>query len=213
MNIQSGKLYENRTWKYLYPCLNEHGDVLKKYLDSFFKLGVGIADFNNFSEEKNIHILIATSIHLPGSSIPQYRMRLAKFLDWIKIQHYYVDDYIYSNIGDEEKHMVVLKLPTRHTSIIDKFINGKYSEMYIKRDVLQIFGHRTYTDKNVEKRVNIRNKEIRDVLTKNPNAIKDFQEKLKEEFNVYLREQDLLEHELDFPPLPEEEIFNLKKRK
>ena len=62
MNIQSGKLYENRTWKYLYPCLNEHGDVLKKYLDSFFKLGVGVADFNNFSEEKISADILKTQV-------------------------------------------------------------------------------------------------------------------------------------------------------
>ena len=208
MNIQSGKLYENRTWKYLYPCLVLHGDVLKKYLDSFFKLGVGVTDFNHTSTERNINILISTSIHLPGSSIPQYRMRFAKFLDWLKSQYYYVDDYVFTGIGEEEKHMIVLKVPSKYPDIIDKFIIGKYSEMYTKKDILQIFGHKTYTNKDVEKKVNGKNADIRDILNRNVSSIPTFQKKLIEEFDVQLRVEDLLEHEQDFPPLPKEEIFN-----
>ena len=56
MQIQSGKLYENRTWKYLYPCLKCYGPELMDFLSSFFKLGVGIGDFNIPTEGNSIFI-------------------------------------------------------------------------------------------------------------------------------------------------------------
>ena len=52
MQIQSGKLYENRTWKYLYPCLKVYGSTLKTYLNIFFKLAVGLGDHNIDIDEK-----------------------------------------------------------------------------------------------------------------------------------------------------------------
>ena len=104
--------------------------------------------------------------------------------------------------------MIVLKVPSKYPDIIDKFIIGKYSEMYTKKDILQIFGHKTYTNKDVEKKVNGKNADIRDILNRNVSSIPTFQKKLIEEFDVQLRVEDLLEHEQDFPPLPKEEIFN-----
>ena len=112
MQIQSGKLYENKTWNYLYPCLKSYGSTLMKHLNSFYKLGVGIKDHNIDIEEGNcIYILLNTNLSSPQISLINYRENFSKFLDWIRFQPYYVIDYVYDGLDKGEKHMLVLKIP------------------------------------------------------------------------------------------------------
>ena len=91
MQIQSGKLYENRTWKYLYPCLKHYGLELMNYLTSFFKLAIGVADSNVTVEGNCIFILVDTNLTLSNNvETAKYKANFSKFLDWVKYQYFYV---------------------------------------------------------------------------------------------------------------------------
>ena len=213
MQIQSGKLYENRTWKYLYPCLKVYGSTLKTYLNSFFKLAVGLGDHNiDINEDNCIYILIDTNIHSPQQSLQTYREYLSKFLDWVRFQPYYVTDYIFEGFDRGEKHMLVLRLPDIYKESYIKFKQGKYSEMYSSKDIDNLYPLIVNSNKNIEIKVNNNITNIKNVLTKNSNYLELFRKQINDEFGTNLSLNDLKDHELDLPPSQNEEIFNYKKQ-
>ena len=212
MQIQSGKLYENKTWKYLYPCLRVYGNQLKTYLNNFYKLGVGLKDYNIDIEEDNcIYILLDTKIHLGQQSLQTYRENLSVFLDWVRFQPYYVIDYVFDGFDSGEKHMLVLKLPTIYNKTYNKFIKGKYSEMYTPKDIENIFPLVTNSNKELEIKINSKLKEVKNILYRNSDQLENFRNQLNKEFGTNLSISDIRNHELDFPPIQEEETFNYKK--
>ena len=213
MQIQSGKLYENRTWKYLYPCLKVYGGTLKTYLNSFFKLAVGLGDHNiDINEDNCIYILIDTNIHSPQQSLQTYREYLSKFLDWVRFQPYYVTDYIFEGFDRGEKHMLVLRLPDTYKESYIKFKQGKYSEMYSSKDIDNLYSLIVNSNKNIEIKVNNNITNIKNVLTKNSSHLELFRKQINDEFGTNLSLNDLKDHELDLPPSQNEEIFNYKKQ-
>lgn len=213
MQIQSGKLYENRTWKYLYPCLKVYGGTLKTYLNSFFKLAVGLGDHNiDINEDNCIYILIDTNIHSPQQSLQTYREYLSKFLDWVRFQPYYVTDYIFEGFDRGEKHMLVLRLPDTYKESYIKFKQGKYSEMYSSKDIDNLYSLIVNSNKNIEIKVNNNITNIKNVLTKNSSHLELFRKQINDEFGTNLSLNDLKNHELDLPPSQNEEIFNYKKQ-
>ena len=213
MQIQSGKLYENRTWKYLYPCLKVYGGTLKTYLNSFFKLAVGLGDHNiNIDENNCIYILIDTNIHSSQQSLQTYREYLSKFLDWVRFQPYYVTDYIFEGFDRGEKHMLVLRLPDIYKESYVKFKQGEYSEMYSSKDIDNLYPLIVNSNKNIEIKVNNNITNIKNVLTKNSSHLELFRKQINDEFGTNLSLNDLKNHELDLPPSQNEEIFNYKKQ-
>ena len=213
MQIQSGKLYENKTWKYLCPCLKIYGNQLKIHLNSFYKLGVGLKDYNIDIEESNcIYILIDTKIHSAQQSLQSYRENLSKFLDWIRFQPYYVIDYVFEGFDNGEKHMLVLKLPETYNKAYSRFYKGRYSEMYSLKEINELFPLIVNSNKELEVRVNTKIKKIKDILNKNTNYLETFREQVNKEFGTNLSLSDIRNHELDLPPSQNEEIFNYKKQ-
>jgi len=212
MQIQSGKLYENRTWKYLYPCLKYYGTELIDYLGNFFKLAVGIGDSNVTTEGNCIFILIDTNIRLvTEGDVASYKRRFSKFLDWIKYQDYYVTDYVFTGLDRTEKHMVVLKLPEVHNNTYLSFIRGKYSDMYSKEDIDTYFN--ILPNKVNNPNVTIRNervKQVKSILKKDKELVPVFVEKVNREFRTTVTVEDFKDAELDFPINLSEEIFNYK---
>lgn len=211
MQIQSGKLYENRTWKYIYPCLKYYGTTLMGYLHSFYKLGVGVKDHNVEIEGNCIYILIDTKVHLEGTPVDAYRQNLSKFLEWVKYQHFYVSDYVFEGLDINEKHIVVIRVPEEHNRTYARFLKGKYSEMYTKEEIAKYFAFVNINNKDLEKKINEKLQMVRATLNKNSNYLPKFLEELNNEFNTNLSLEEIRNHELDFPPVQEEEIFNYKK--
>jgi hypothetical protein len=208
MEIQSGKLYENRTWKYLYPCLRSYTPKLTEFLATFFKLAVGIGD-SNVLEVKNkcLFILIDTNIYLLGDrELSVYQERFSTFLDFIRYEPYYIKDYVYE--GDGKKHMLVLKIPFIHLEAYDKFLLGKYSEMYSLKEINTLYKFCNVSDKIVEKKKNDYISECRAVLTKNPNHVEAFVKKVNIRFKTQATVEDFKDAEIDYPPNFKEEIFN-----
>ena len=197
MEVEIGKLYINRTVKYLVPALLFYGPTLKTKLNSVFKLAFGVTDSliegTHLEGQKNIFILIDKAVR------PDL---FQNFMDWVKHQEYFVTDYTYDAIleANSRKHMVVLAFPQPLEDAYDKFLKGKYSLMYTKEEVISYFSE----DNKIEARQVIN--KTRDAKAKYINLIKDT-------FNTQLEPQDFLvgSWEYDLPPNKEEEFFNTYK--
>ena len=210
MQIQKGKLYKNRTWRYLYPSLKLYGKELSAYLSQFIKLAVGIGDSNIDTNEPCIFILIDTNV---TQSTPQetenYRLRFAKFLNWIRYQFYYKTDYLYEDIGNGEKHMIVLRLPYKFDLSYLAFTQGRYSEMYSKSDIYEYFKYISIPNrKDIETKINKDLDDTRKILTKDKTYTKVFAKVVNDKFGTENPDSDFIDFEYDFPPEQIEEVFN-----
>lgn len=210
MQIQKGKLYENRTWKYLYPCLKMYGKELNAYLSQFIKFAVGIGDHNLENKEPCIYILIDTQV--PFNTVEDtlaYRRRFSKFLAWLQYQHFYKADYVYEGLDTGEKHMVVIRLPYKFDMSYLYFTQGKYSLMYDTRTINDYFKYILLPNrKELEKKVNDKLTNTRKVLTKDKSYVRDFAKIVNTHFGTENPNSDFEDVELDFPPNMEEEVFN-----
>lgn len=197
MNIELGKLFSNRTSKYLVPALNYYGPVLKTKLNLVFKLAFGVHDSllegSYLEGQKNIFVLVDKLVR------PDL---FQNFMDWIKHQEYYVTDYVYDSIleNHSRKHMIVLAFPLELEHAYDNFLLGKYSKMYTRTEIVQFFAEENKTP-------------ARNVLTRAYIAKLQFTQLIKKEFDVVLEEQDFKNEvfEYDIPPIKEEEFFNTFK--
>lgn len=207
MQIQSGKLYENRTWRYLYPCLKNYGQELTQRLANFFKLAVGVGDLNREDDVNCIYILIDTNIPLSSSKeIQDYKNNFTSFLDWLSYQPYYVSDYVY----EKNMHMIVIKLPEKHVISFSHFIKGSYSNMFSLADLRNYFSFITISNKEIELEQNKKLKITKNILSKDKSYIKTFVKDVNERFKTDVEDSYFNEAELDYPPEKKEEIFNFK---
>lgn len=197
MDIQIGKLFINRTVKYLVPGLNFYGSTLKTKLNLVFKLAFGVHDSliegSHLEGQKNIYILVDKLVR------PDL---FQNFMDWVKHQEYFVTDYAYDAIMEahSRKHMIVLAYPPTMGDSYEKFLLGKYSKMYTKKEITSFFAEES-------------KKEVRQVIVKTIHAKIRFIALIKETFGTILEEQDFLTGywEYDLPPNEEEEFFNTWK--
>lgn len=195
MEIEIGKLYSNRTLKYLVPALNYYGPTLKTKLNLVFKLAFGIYDSllegSHLEGQKNIYILVDKLVR------PDLYQN---FMDWVKHQEYYVTDYAYDSVleHNSRKQMIVLAFPPTLADAYDKFLQGKYSLMYTKDEINAFFAD--------ENRASARHVFCKSYIAKN-----EFKTLIKKTFGVILEEQDLHigSWEYDLPPNKEEEFFNI----
>lgn len=182
------RIYQNKTWRFLSPCLIENGIKFRKLFDSLIKIAIGIYDYdltnNNISiPGKNMFILI--------DSI-KCSYYLKKFEEYIKYKYYYKESYTYS----PNKQMIVLKIPTGYENAYDKFLEGKYSEMYTPEQLDHVFS-------KLSKEYGI--------LYKSRDALEKFVEKINKEFHVKLEPENLINNEYELPPKLEEETFSSKQ--
>jgi hypothetical protein len=197
MNIQHGKLYKNKTFKYLYPLLKYYGQELKIKLNLLSKLAMGIGDTNKTLDYKHLYILVDSS--------PQFRTYLSEFLEFVRDQSYYVEDYVYST----NQHMIVFTLPTKAEYVIQTFLAGKYSDMYSTKEIDYMFEHIPNMDnKEIIIKRNKELVEIKKVLKKDTSILPEFLKRINMDFGVEADSTKFKNAELDYPPNLEEEIFN-----
>lgn len=195
MDIQLGKVYVNKTYKYLIPCLKLYGDTFVTKLNSVFNLAFGIhdtvLDATEYEGQKLIYIL---------SDKLYQAAKFQNFLNYVKHQPYYVMDYAFDDQERGRQHMLVIKFPESHFDVYDKFIDGKYSKMYTKDEVNKFFR---------------KEGESRDVVTRSKKMIPVFIERIKASFGetTKITEQEISREgmEYDFPPEQQKEFFNYKR--
>lgn len=213
MNIKRGNLYMNRTWTYLFPLLKYYGIDLETHIKSFMKLAVGISDFNNTHTEPTFCILFDVSTSIQANRPTELGEDFANFLDWVRLQDYYLDDYMY-DVDDTQLHMLVIKFPEKYLHVYDKFILGEYSEMYTQYELDTYFG--IIPNPRNDGVIDYRNKhfkQIRNVLLRDPERKKEFVKIVNEKFQTNVEEHFFEDSELDFAPNLAEEIFSYELEK
>lgn len=197
MQIEIGKKYVNKTWKYLLPCLKQYGPVFSTKVSSLYKLAAGINDGllvnPSLKDEKLIYLLIDR----------RYNYKISNnIMTWLRYQPHVINDYVYDNVEGGRKHMFVIKIPYLYHEAYDKFIEGKYSEMYTREQVISLY--ESATEKHDENTINAIN-----VLKKTVTAETKFKNKIHASFNIPYEDIEIMpEAELDFPLQKHKEIFN-----
>ena len=191
MQIEIGKYYVNKTWRFLLPCLRGHGDIFVSKFNPVFKLAVGIHDTlldnSKKSDGRSIYILCDKLGNRPAFD---------EFLDWIKYQDYYIADYCPdSEILKSRKHVIVIAIPKVYNDAYDNFLQGNYSLMYLEQDLKLLFSSST------------KQKEY-DILSRNPKIIEEFTKVVNKEFKTNAVIDDFKNAELELPLKKTEEIFN-----
>lgn len=200
MMLQNGKLYKNRTYKYLYPSIKYYGEELRLKLNTVSKMAIGVGDINISSAPPALYILLDTS-----NTTLMYQTKFSEFLEWIRTKYFYFTDYLFT----ENSHMIVIKIPSKFENIIDHFLLGEYSKLYPLKEINQYFCEVVCIDKKIEEN---RNKEIlesKNILMKNINQREIFIKKVQQDFGLLVNREDFLNVEIDYPPKLKEEIFNL----
>lgn len=182
MEIEQGKIYENRTKNYLFRSLYTHGIKYRRNLSLLFKLAIGINDILDNSEGTNIYVLVDA-----GQNVKLF----VKILEWLRKQPYYIKDYIFDDILTGYQHMLVLHVPDRN--IYDHFMSSNYSIMY--SDSL---AHELFTED-----------ESLGVLTRSDETTKIFVNALNKYWGEKFTYDEWV-GEVDYPWIPEEEKFNYK---
>jgi len=197
MEVQKGKLFKNRTWRYLYPSLKLHPKLMDR-LNLLFKINVGLQDEYIDYEDYSVNILIDTSLSGRTLGKHSYQEELDDFLEWIRLQSYYVKDYLYNDYS----HMIIVKLPQSCRPSYEYFLNGEYSKMYNSSQLNTCF----VLNENSLRNSDIR--KVRDVLTKSRAAKLRFVEMVNEDFNEKLTVETFDPTEYDYPIRLKDEIFN-----
>lgn len=193
MQIEIGKLYINKTYKYLVPVLKVYGENFILKVNSIFNLAFGIHDTlldgTPYETQRAVYMLCDKLFQ------PQ---RFDSFLKFVKNQEYYITDYAADDAETGRQHMVVLAFPEKYGDAYDKFLEGKYSKMFCKDEI-----HYFFPDKDSE---------AREVVERTSNMGTIFINKVKNSFGTELTTSDLKVNgiEYDFPPEKQKEIFNFK---
>lgn len=188
MKIKIGRVFKNRSLKYLLPLTKKyHDDMLVTMLNSVGILAIGIGDMIYNSELfKHQHLFIL----IDNKANPTIFNEL---IEYIMDKDYYEDDYSYDNLLTGRMQMIIFKLPK---DTIDKFLQGKYSKLYYYEDARDfIIDDNTFN-----------------VLIKSKKHKPTFIKELEIEFGTTLTLEEIGDRELDIPPKKEEELFNYKHK-
>lgn len=194
MDASNNKMtFPNKTFKYLLPCLKEYGNIFRLKISNVFKVAVGLGDivvdkYGTVTYERHVFILIDSSIA---------NKFFVSFLEWIRTQPMYENDYVYDDIQKSNLHMVVIKLPEKYYDSFLAFNKGKYSEMFQGKTIEEIFDNHP---------------DAVAVLIKDHN----YKVKFLKRLNKFLNNTNPKDHikpnewegEIEFPPTSKEEIFN-----
>lgn len=186
MKIKLGKVFKNRSLKYLLPYTKKyHDNMLITMLNSVGILAVGIGDMVYDSQLfKHEHLFIL----IDNKANPSIFNEL---IEYVMDKDYYQDDYSYDNLLTGRMQMIIFKMPE---GVIDKFLAGKYSKLYYYEDAKDF----------------IIDDDTFNVLIKSKDHKPKFIKEIEIEFGTTLKLEEVGNRELDIPPIKEDEIFNYK---
>ena len=203
MEVQKGKPYVNRTWKYLFPCMKYYGQEFIDTVGTVFKITIGIGDALHAERLKTpcIYVLVDKTIN---------PVAVAKLINWSRKQSYYVDHYDTNYL--ESTLMMVYKIPERFHISYEYFINGEYSKMYSKQEIKYL-----YLISDHDEKLTKTWSDARDVMLQHSSMIPPFISLLKETYgnNIDTQQKDLIGKELDLPTkfFFKEEVFHYGQKK
>ena len=198
VDINSGKLLINTTYRYLYPALYYHSRELMYKLRSFYKVFIGIGDmYDNTPIGEYLYIVIDTT-----AKRARYQEDFAKFLEWLQDKDYYYKDYTYS----ETRHVVVLRMPDRFSEHIGKAIAGEFKGMYTKKELEEM-----YQESNMSLFNGTIQERVFPVILGNPKYLPTFVSEVNKRFATEVTEDDMRDaHSYEISLLLQENVLNLK---
>lgn len=192
MKIQIGKLFINKTSRYLVPCLAEYGKEYSAIINSLFKVGIGIGDVilknKNIIYEKHIFILVDVKNTVNFKSI----------LDYLRHHESYENDYAFDHVDKGCLHMIIVKIPQQCEKALNEFINSNYSKMYSVEEIQNYFSDKP---------------NIKCILVKDNKYKINFAKQINEKYKTNITEIDIDEEnwEFEFPLNKLEEFFQIHK--
>jgi len=205
MKIKYGKIYVNKTWRFLAPSLKYYGEEFIKKLNFVMKLSFGIHDTlldgSKISEGNNIYILVDRH-----AKPKEY----VNFLNYVQDKTYYVDSYSYDEVVDPRKMMIILKIPEELSESYYYFLKGQYSKMYNK-ELLDKLYNNVITGKSNNQQAYLDYEILSKTGTNSKNKFYDLI--IEEGFgnSDRLKPEDLNDLEWELPLKKKEEIFNYKQ--
>ena len=208
IQIVPGKMFTNRTYKYLSPSMKLYGEEFVTKIKLLKGVCCGIQDFG-FNLDKDSRVFdnnIYYVFDINGefifgkySAIEKSRKDFFHIISWLREQPYYVQDYPLDSGRNESKHVIVLQLPL---PLLDNFLKGNYTNLYSK-DII---------DKIINKTIKVLKTEeinpVYAVLTKSPEYQEEYLRQLNSDFNTTLTLKDIGHHDqYDIPPLLKNEII------
>jgi len=144
--IKLGRVFLNKSYRYLYPVLKLYEDELYHKVKSLIKLGVGIGDVLYFEKHKiiltsGLFILVDTKgIYANGKHKNPINAQkiFSEQLEWFRQSEHLIDDYIYDDPSGH-MHMIVLKVPDDVPHAVRAFVLGKYDMIYTETQAKRIF--------------------------------------------------------------------------
>lgn len=195
IKFEPGFIYKNRSFAYIAPILSYWGDDFVNQFNKLTKIAFGIGDEKK--DYKGIYVLFDVNGPIYAGryrDIATGRNTFFDTLEYFREQDFFIADYPYDDLSLGHQHMVVFSLPDEFQDAIEKFKEGKYSEIY------------TNPDEYIRKKTS--RGEYNDaykVITKSPQFFHKFNQRLKRDFDVLLEFND--GRELDYPPVLNQEIF------
>ena len=122
----------SKSWLYLTPLLRLYGN---NFANSIIPLTeqVGVGD-SAIGVEYSNHIFWL----LKGSIYKVYQV-----VFHLREQDYYEDDYAYSDLTnlheDNYLHMIIIKIPDMYNGVVEKFLEGRFSEMLDAEVVKELY--------------------------------------------------------------------------
>lgn len=211
IEFKLGNFFQNKTARYVLPILNSFPNSFKI---NYQKVKTGLVctaigdvcyDYAKGKSVEHCLFMVYDINGLYSISENKYvdahkcRQNLMSYIRFLKKEPYYLDDYV---IQVGMYHCIVIKLPDTYKPTIQRFITSKYSTMYTNQQLSALL----IKEKNDKGQFNA----VFGVLTKHPDYIKIFQEKLNEHFNTNIVIED--DRELDLPINLNEEVLNNNKR-
>lgn len=186
-HLQPGQYNVNKTWKYLLPMLQNHGEIFKAKVSNVFKVAAGISDgYYKQLDDRCIFLLIDTLT---------WQSYYKNTSTWLRHQPYYVDDYPFDDVLAGRRQMFIIRIPEEFNESYDEFLFSRYSRMYTEEQIDKLYGEDSRHGAT-------------DVLRRTTTGYMEFMDKIENSFGTKVKKSDLAGAELDFPIEPEKEIFN-----
>lgn len=215
IEIESGYVFGNKTFKYLYPVLNSYS---KEFAAKHTKVAqqlcaAAISDVKYVKAKGGIeydtHLFLVYDENgrfdlerKRYNNIQYGRQVFKEFLQFAREYTHYVDDYYFEKIKGH-LHCVVFKVPKRFHGAIEQLKCSTYSKMYSNKDLIDI---------NIHPKNRLKQPDFRyGILRRTLEYMEIFESILQERFNSNIELDKDDPREYDFPFKLEDEIFNYDK--
>tara|TARA_R110000796_G_scaffold231853_8_gene349949 strand:+ start:3962 stop:4549 length:588 start_codon:yes stop_codon:yes gene_type:complete len=191
IKIEIGKMFQNKSWRFLGPTLTHYGQDFIDKLNTVFKLAAGIGDVSHQNNVPSLY-LVCDAKYQPRN--------FNEVLQWFRYHDCFITDYPYdTDLKDVRRHMIVFKIPKPYIESYNHLLRSEYSKMFSKEEVGRMFDHTR--------------RDVLGVLLKREEMKVLHLDKVNKCYDTNVKPDDFQPTEYDFPFKNPEEIFNYVEEK